>query len=71
MSKQLDCGAPGVLKAFDRLKVQAPTQTSGTSFAIWYQVDGREFKTARISSDGRNVNFDAGVTGKRFAYRSG
>ncbi len=68
-SQPLDCGAPGVIKAFDRLKVQAPAQAPGTGFSIWYEVDGKGFRRARMSSDGRNVYFPAGTSGKVLAYR--
>ena len=68
-SVPLGCGKPAMLKAFVRLKIEAPAQPSGTSFAIWYSVDGKGFKKARISGDGRNVNFPAGTAGKRIAYR--
>ncbi len=69
-SSSLSCGKPGLLKAFIRMKIEAPAQTSGTGFEVWYSVDdGRRFKRARMSPDGRNVNFPAGTTGRRFAYR--
>ena len=68
-SVALDCGKPGLLKAFVRLKIEAPAQAPGTTFAIWYAVGGKGFKKARVSSDGRNVNFPAGTAGKRIAYR--
>jgi hypothetical protein len=68
-SVPLDCGKPRLLKAFIRLKIEAPAQAAGTSFTILYSVDGKGFKKARISRDGRNVNFPAGTTSKRFAYR--
>lgn len=34
-----------------------------------YSVDGLRFKTARMSSDGRNVYFPAGTSGRTFTYR--
>jgi hypothetical protein len=69
-SASLSCGKPGLLKAFVRMKIEAPAQASGTSFEVWYSVDGGDgFQRARISRDGRNVNFPAGTTGRRFAYR--
>jgi hypothetical protein len=68
-SVPLNCGKPGLLKAFVRAKIEAPAQAPGTSFAIWYAVDGKGFKKARVSSDGRNINFPAGTAGRRFAYR--
>ena len=33
--------ARSMLKAFVRLKIEAPAQAAGTSFAIWYSVDGK------------------------------
>jgi hypothetical protein len=68
-SRSLDCGEPDMLKAFSRLKIQASSQPAGTSFTLWYRVDGEEFRVARISSDGRNVNLPGGTSGKRIAYR--
>jgi hypothetical protein len=68
-SRSLDCGKPGMLKAFARLKIVAPAQAAGTAFSLSYSVDGEEFVKARVSGDGRNVEFPAGTVGKRFAYR--
>jgi hypothetical protein len=68
-SEPLDCGRPKMVKAFDRLKIIAPAQAAGASFSVQYSIDGLAFKNAKISSDGRNVNFPAGTSGLRFTYR--
>ena len=68
-SKALTCGHPDMVKAFVRLKIEAPAQARDTGFSIWYSRDGTAFVKARISSDGRNVYFPAGTWGTRFAYK--
>ena len=68
-SRSLDCGKPGVLKAFVRLKIMAPAQAAATGFSLSYSLDGKEFVKARVAGDGRNVEFPAGTVGKRFVYR--
>ena len=68
-SQALTCGKANMVKAFVRLKLDAPTQPSGTSFTLWYSIDDAAFVRARISSDGRNVYFPAGSSGTRIAYR--
>ena len=68
-SQALTCGKANMVKAFVRLKLDAPTQASGTSFALWYSIDDDAFVRARVSSDGRNVYFPAGSSGTRIAYR--
>jgi hypothetical protein len=60
---------PGnIAKAFTFIHVEAPAQAAKTGFEIWYSLDDRSFKQAKIS-DGRNVNFKAGTWAKRFRYR--
>ncbi len=71
-SRSLDCGKPGMLKAFVRLKIVAPAQAAGTAFSLSYSVDGKEFVKARVSGDGRNVEFPAGTVGQalRLSHRA-
>ena len=68
-SRPLDCGKPGMVKAFWRLKIEAPAQAAGTKYSIQYSVDGRPFRTAKVSGDGRNIYFPAGTSGTNFVYR--
>jgi hypothetical protein len=68
-SQWLSCGHAKLVKAFDRLKIEAPAQPAGAAFTLWYAVDGKSFKQLRISRDGRNAYFPKGTSGKTFAYR--
>jgi hypothetical protein len=68
-SQPLDCGRPDMVKAFSRLKISAPTQPADASLAFWYSVDGAAFSPARVSSDGANIDFPGGTSGKKIVYR--
>jgi hypothetical protein len=68
-SQALDCGKPGLVKAFVRLKTEAPAQAAGTGLSIWYSLDGSGFERLRASSDGRDFTFPAGVSGSTLIYR--
>ena len=68
-STALDCGSPNLLKAFDRLKIEAPAQPAGTTFALWYSVDGKALQKLKLSSDGRNAYFQPGTVGRTFTYK--
>ena len=68
-SQWLTCGHAKLVKAFDRLKIEAPALPAEATFALWYALDGKSFKQLRISQDGRNAYFPKGTTGKTFAYR--
>ena len=70
-STPLDCGQPGVKKAFVSLTWQGDTGPSGTEVAFAYKVDGaKDWRQCTFKSGLRRFDFTAGTVGKTIAYRA-
>jgi hypothetical protein len=70
ISTPLDCGQPGVKKAFVSLTWQGDTGPSGTGVAIDYKLDGeKSWQTCAFRSGLRRFEFKAGTVGRTIAYR--
>ena len=70
-STPLDCGQPGVKKAFVSLTWQGDTGPSGTKVAFAYKVDGaKDWRQCTFKSGLRRFDFPAGTVGKSIAYRA-
>jgi len=70
-STPLDCGRPGVKKAFVSLTWQGDTGPSGTEVAFAYKVDGaKDWRQCTFKSGLRRFDFPAGTVGKTIAYRA-
>jgi hypothetical protein len=68
-STPLDCGQPGVKKAFVSLTWQGDTGPSGTRVAFDYRLDGGAWRACAFKSGLRRFEFNAGTVGRTIAYR--
>lgn len=69
VSTPLDCGQPGVTKAFVSLTWQGDTGPSGTKVAFDYRLDDGAWRACTFKSGLRRLDFPAGSVGKTIAYR--
>ena len=68
-STPLDCGVPGVKKAFVKLTWKGDTGHSGTKVTVDYRLDGGAWRACTGISSTRAYDFPAGTVGKTIAYR--
>jgi hypothetical protein len=69
-STALDCGHPGVDKAFVSLTWKGDTGEAGTSVRVEYRVDGDEsWRPCTFLGGSRRYDFKAGSHGRTIAYR--
>jgi hypothetical protein len=69
VSTPLDCGQPGVKKAFGKLTWKGDVGQSGTGIAVDYRLDGGAWRACRGISSTRAYDFPAGTVGKTITYR--
>ena len=69
VSTPLDCGQPGVMKAFVSLTWKGDDGQSGTRVGIDYRLDGGAWRPCVLKSGSRRFGFPPGTAGKTIAYR--
>ena len=69
-SLPLDCGHPGVVKAFVSLTWQGDTGPPGTKVALAYRLNTGPWRSCTFKSGLRRYDFPAGTVGKTIAYRA-
>ena len=68
-SASLDCGAPGVRKAFAELAWKGDAGPLGTGIAIDYRLDDGKWTPCKGIGASHAYDFPAGTVGKTIAYR--
>lgn len=68
-SSALDCGKPGVKKAFVHLTWDGYTGQSGTTIVVEYQLDGGRWSPCVFKNGLRTYDFRSGTVGKTISYR--
>ncbi|NLE23505.1 MAG: hypothetical protein GX624_12115 [Actinobacteria bacterium] len=69
VSTPLDCGQPGVKKAFVSLTWKGDTGQSGTKVSVAYRLGGGAWRACVFKSGTRRFAFPAGAVARTIAYR--
>lgn len=69
-SASLDCGTPGVKKAFAKLTWKGDVGAAGTRIAVDYRLDDGRWTACKGISSSRAYDFPAGTVGKTISYRA-
>ena len=69
-SLPLDCGRPGLDKAFVSITWKGDTGVAGTRIALEYRLNGGAWQPCRFAGGSRRYDFPAGSHGTTIAYRA-